>query len=214
MHVSEVTGDSAELGEISPLGWVPNDDLGYEDWERAMQGFFLVHRSLNWIIGDGLNFGERRYGEMYAQAIECTGWAYQRLADAKWVAANVPLENRREALTWTHHRHVARLPGPAQGEWLDRAEEGAWTTADLYRSMNSIEEKEEPIVVEPIEEKKMPGRYMESIRRVTGANDRLIRDTWNTYHRGVKPLPGTIPYSVYICWRLIEELRYDEAEEN
>lgn len=152
MHVPDMVKESGDLGEISPIGWVPNEDLSYEDWEYAMQGFFLAHKSLNWIIGDGLNFGESRYGEMYAQAIECTGWAYQRLADAKWVAAAVPIENRREALTWTHHRHVASLPPPAQEQWLARAEEESWTTTELYHGMNGIKSRSivEPIIVKPI----------------------------------------------------------------
>ena len=29
--------------------------------------------SIQWCIGDWLNYGERRYGETYAQAIEATG---------------------------------------------------------------------------------------------------------------------------------------------
>lgn len=151
MTVSDVAiREEADLGQISPLGWIPRDDLSYEDWEYAMEGFFLAHRSLNWIIGDGLNFGEKKYGETYAQAIDCTGWSYQRLADAKWVSKAIPIENRREELTWTHHRYVASLPEPAQTEWLVRAEEEGWTTSDLHRSLNGKKAGKIPeLIVKP-----------------------------------------------------------------
>ncbi len=45
MTVPSVVND-ADLGEISPVGWIPKEDLAYEDWEYAMQGFFLAHKSL------------------------------------------------------------------------------------------------------------------------------------------------------------------------
>jgi hypothetical protein len=115
-----------------------------------LRGFIEAQNSLNWLVGDGLNYGERRWGEMYAQAILVTDWAYQRLADAKWVAAAVPQENRRYNLTWTHHKHVAKLPPVAQDEWLAQADENGWSTAELRGRMNGTKKLPEPdVVIEP-----------------------------------------------------------------
>lgn len=139
-----------DLGVISRTGWIPPEDMAFEDWEHTLRGFIEAQNSLNWLVGDGLNYGERKWGEMYAQAILVTDWAYQRLADAKWVAAAVPQENRRDNLTWTHHKHVAKLPPVAQDEWLAQADENGWSTAELRGRMNGTKKLPEPdVVIEP-----------------------------------------------------------------
>ena len=125
-----------DVGEVSPVGRIPRWGLSFDDWASTMQGFFEVQRSLNWLIGDGLNYGESKYGEAYAQAVEVTGWDYQRLADAKWVAGAVPIDVRRLDLSWTHHKYVASLEVDAQIRWLDLAEENSWSSAELKRAMN------------------------------------------------------------------------------
>ena len=45
-----------------------------------------VAQTVQWWIGDALNFGEQRYGEMYTQAIDETGLDYQTLPN--WKGAN------------------------------------------------------------------------------------------------------------------------------
>ena len=142
---------SADLGEISPVGWKPATDMTFEDWEYAMSGFIVAQRSLNWIIGDGLNFGEQVYGEKYAQVMEATGWTYQRIADAKWVAGSVPHEVRREALSWTHHRSVAKLPPLAQEKWLKEAEENTLTASEMRTMMNGGKLEGKDILIAPPE---------------------------------------------------------------
>lgn len=124
------------IGEISTIGWVPRSGLPFDEWERVMGGLFQTQRSLNWIIGDGLNYGEYTYGEAYAQAIEITGWEYQRLADVKYVASKVPYDLRNQDLTWTHHKYVAPLDMSSQKKWLDEAAEKEWTTAQLKSALN------------------------------------------------------------------------------
>lgn len=75
-----------------------------------------------WWVGDWLNYGEQRWGEMYAQAEVTTGWDYQRLRDAKWVANGVHLSVRKDNLSWSHHKEVAHLEPQEQAAWLNRAE--------------------------------------------------------------------------------------------
>lgn len=116
---------------ISELGWSPPETLPYETWEKIMTGLFQTEQSLKWVIGDGLNFGERRYGEMYAQAIEMTGLDYQTLANYKYVARNVPPHNRNLNLYWTAHKIVASLDDDLQEYWLTVAEENSWSTRQL-----------------------------------------------------------------------------------
>ncbi len=59
-----------------------------------------------WAIGDWLNYGERRYGEMYAQAVDATGYENGTLRDAKWVSGAYELSIRIYNLSFAHHRIV------------------------------------------------------------------------------------------------------------
>lgn len=105
--------------------------MPFEQWEAVGYTLQTISGSVSWWIGDWLNYGERKYGETYAQAIEATGWAIQRLKDAKWVAAAVPKEIRRGELSWTHHRHIAHLPEEEQQKWIADAIKQEWSSADL-----------------------------------------------------------------------------------
>jgi len=44
-------------------------------------------------LGDWLNYGEPRYGEMHSQALESTDYEYQTLKDFKWVADKIKLSH-------------------------------------------------------------------------------------------------------------------------
>lgn len=85
---------------------------------------------------------------MYAQAVEVTGWDYQRLADTKYVALHVEFSFRNENLSWTHHRHVASLPKNKPSGWnwrlltadqpaTQRHDQGKQATAAHSASQNS-----------------------------------------------------------------------------
>ena len=51
------TIDESDLGEIGLVGWTPPENMTFEEWGRAINGFIDAQNSMNWIIGDGLNFG-------------------------------------------------------------------------------------------------------------------------------------------------------------
>ena len=72
-------------------------------------------------LGDWLNYGERKYGEMYTQAIDELDYTKQALKDAKWVSAQVEKSRRRDNLSFSHHREVAPLEPDEQEEWSGRA---------------------------------------------------------------------------------------------
>ena len=66
-----------------------------------------VAQTVQWWIGDALNFGEQRYGEMYTQAIDETGLGYDAIRQMKWVASQYEMCTRVHNLSWTHHRAAA-----------------------------------------------------------------------------------------------------------
>ena len=90
-----------------------------------------VSRSVMWWIGDWLRFGERRWGEMYAQAVEDTGRGEDTLRAAKWVAEKFENVRRRTDCSWSHHKEVAALPPAEADELLDLAEREGLSTREL-----------------------------------------------------------------------------------
>lgn len=151
MDGSLVSAFEGDIGEVDVTGWKPKAGLSYQKWYDAMQELFAAQSSLNWLIGDGLNFGEVRFGEAYAQVAELTGWSYQHAADMKWVAGKVPHHVRSANLSWTHHRIVAALKSSEQQQmWLRRAEVNEWSTAQLRRAMRglpAVDDEPEPLVL-------------------------------------------------------------------
>jgi hypothetical protein len=73
-----------------------------------------IGRACQWWIGDWLNYGERAYGEKYAQGMAATGYELQTLTNMAWVAARVEISRRREILSWSHHAEVAALESDEQ----------------------------------------------------------------------------------------------------
>ena len=84
-------------------------------------------------IGDALNYGQKRYGEKYAQAMDATGCAYQSLANWSWVSNHVPISNRVAGLSWTHHRLVANMGTEQQKQILESAKARGISVTEFER---------------------------------------------------------------------------------
>jgi hypothetical protein len=113
--------------QITPTSWTPTEPMSFEDWAQAGANLQSIARSVNWLLGDWLAYGERNFGEMYTQAIELTGMEYQTLANIVWVAKRVEPSRRRETLSWAHHETVASLKPAEQDKWLGEAESEGMT---------------------------------------------------------------------------------------
>lgn len=100
-------------------------------WIEAGKSLRELDAAVHWWIGDWLNFGQKAYGVTYEEAIQQTGFAYQTLADDKWIASRVGFSLRKENLTWGHHRIVASLPAAQQERLLNLAEEKQLTIDQL-----------------------------------------------------------------------------------
>jgi N6-adenosine-specific RNA methylase IME4 len=110
-------------GQATRTGWQLPEALTFEEWDACGRGLDHVDGALMWWRGDWLRFGERKYGETYAQAIETTGDNYQTLRNAQWVAGAFELSRRRDILSWSHHAEVAGIEDAAtQDRFLDEAE--------------------------------------------------------------------------------------------
>jgi hypothetical protein len=107
---------------LTPIG-VPS----LQEWREC--GRFLRHAqaSVHFWIGDWLNFGEQAFGTPYEKVIGETGFDYQTVASAKWVAAKIALSRRRETISFEIHKEAAVLLPDEQEVFLTRAGQEGWT---------------------------------------------------------------------------------------
>jgi site-specific DNA-methyltransferase (adenine-specific) len=112
-------------------GLTIRDDCPFEVWSGFVARLMETEKRTLWYLGDLANFGERRYGEMYSQALETTEYAYQTLRDAAWVAGRIELSRRRDNLGFSIHKEVAALDPADADELLDRYVAEGWTQKRL-----------------------------------------------------------------------------------
>jgi hypothetical protein len=110
-----------------------DESLSRPEWDNIGTFLKTANKAVQWWIGDWLNFGERKWGEMYTQALEQTDYEQGSLRQMKWVSSKVQLCTRVHNLDWTHYREVADLPQPQQELWLTYAEKNNTSVHDLRR---------------------------------------------------------------------------------
>jgi hypothetical protein len=107
---------------ITPTGIEFNEELSFEEWDDLGQKLAPIGKSIGFIIGDWINYGEKRWGDKYEEALQRTGMAYQTLANYAYVARKVQFSCRQEKLGFEHHAVVAKLKTPDEQEhWLRMA---------------------------------------------------------------------------------------------
>lgn len=141
MSDSTVLAVPGELTRVSlqlPLG------LDFDGWVRVGQQLGRFEAASRWWIGDWLNYGERSYGQAYAQEIDATGLDYGSLNQCRWVADRIEFVRRRRNLSWSHHYEVAKLTVEQQDYWLDKAEQNDWTRKELRAFLKAARAKRLP----------------------------------------------------------------------
>jgi hypothetical protein len=122
---------------ITPTGIEFHEELSFDEWEDLGQKLAPVGKSIGFIIGDWINYGENHWGDKYDDAIKRTGMAYQTLRDFAYVARRVQLSFRNDKLDFTHHRVVAKLKDSEdQQHWLDMAVKHNLGKRRLQKSIN------------------------------------------------------------------------------
>lgn len=106
-------------------------ELSFDRYAALLGMLGEIKRRTSWMIGDALNYGERVYGETYAQAAEATGLRPSTLATYRWVCDRVPYERRLEGVSFSAHEAVATLNPGDQRRWLQRAADENWTRETL-----------------------------------------------------------------------------------
>jgi hypothetical protein len=137
--------------------------LAYDEWERAGRQLADVLDSSSWWLGDWLVYGKDHYTDRYQRGIRTAGLSYQTLRNYAWVSRRFDLTRRRPALSFQHHAELASMPVEEQDLWLDRAEQGRWTTKQLRTAIRAARQNApQPCApTEPIRRLEVPGSRLQ-----------------------------------------------------
>ncbi len=115
----------------TPTGLVFAESTPLEVWAGLTTRLLRQRKVLEWALADAINFGEKRYGEVYSQWVEETGLTKHTLTNIAAVGRRVEMSRRRENVSFSHHAEVAYLPVDRQERLLEAAEDAGWTRYEL-----------------------------------------------------------------------------------
>lgn len=105
--------------------------IDFEEWEKVGHKLRNLAQGVMWWVGDWLNYGEQTYGEGYAQAMDATGYSYNTLKQAKYIASKFASDERDERLTFGHYQAVAGEPSDVAVALLTKAADEDLSIKDL-----------------------------------------------------------------------------------
>lgn len=113
-------------------------ELSIEDWVAVGQHLAEIGKAYQWSVADWVLYGQNKYGDKYAEAMERTGFAYQTIANIVSVARKIEFSRRRENLPFSHHAEVAQLDAPQADQLLQKAESERWTARQTREAAQRI----------------------------------------------------------------------------
>ena len=135
--ISAISGGPFKATSVGLL--VPQEKIPVEKWLAYGSQLRTIQGAVRWAIGDWLNYGETKYGEMYSQAYTLFGeYSESSIRNMRRVATYIPLDRRRTTLSWSAHAEIASLPEKEQEQWLDELEMGM-SRYDLRLALNGSE---------------------------------------------------------------------------
>ena len=147
----ESSGQSSEVAQrlgaltggavrLTPMGLEFVCEPTWDEWYDVITSLRGVETAVRWWIGDALSYGERRWGERYAQAVdaaEVLPLSVDSVRNCQWVAEQCEFGRRRPKLSWSHHREVAALDPTEQDALLDAAERDSWSRNELRKAVRA-----------------------------------------------------------------------------
>jgi hypothetical protein len=119
------------------LGVKISKSISFETWGAAVHGYYGAMKIASFALGDLLNFGEKKFHEEFAQALDARKISLKTVENVMYVCENVPATLRRAELTFSHHAEVAALGDPAkQKELLEAAVTGNLNIKALRKLRN------------------------------------------------------------------------------
>ena len=122
---------------LSRAGLIITEDLTFEEWQALGNQITPVAKSIGFIVGDWINYGDGRYGEKYTEALRLTGLSLATLQEYAYVARRVETSVRTEVLDFSHHKVIAKIKdSESQKKWLETAATENLSVARLRKSIN------------------------------------------------------------------------------
>jgi len=171
---------------LTKNGLTPLGTPSFDQWRACGEFLRNANGAVHFWIGDWLNYGEQKYGETYAQAIDGTQYDYQTLSNDKWIASRVEVSRRRENLSFSHHSEVAELDPEEQDELLDLADNQKLNRSEFRKVVRSYklqldlpeltDEERSPIDQEEFE-------VVEKLAiKLLDATENIVNLNWSTLH--------------------------------
>lgn len=105
-----------------------HEDISKEEWTELGRKLGEAGRSLGFLIGDWLNYGNGKgqWGDTYTEAMRITGLEYKTLRDYASVSRKIKLSLRNDNLAFELHKKIAPIKDESeQRKWLEVAERQA-----------------------------------------------------------------------------------------
>lgn len=134
---------------LTSVGLTVVGTLGFDEWMELMSTLVRMETAFQFAIGDALLYGESKFGEKYSQAMDATGLSYQSLANMVWVSRHVPMSNRVDGVSWTHHRVIASVDPTDQRLLLEMARDSSMSATSLQTHISGKEPRHRVMVEVP-----------------------------------------------------------------
>ena len=108
----------------------------FEEWSDQFYRADQTDKSIKWILGDALVIGESRFSDTWSQVVD-PKYAEQHKEKMR-VAKLIPLDERRESLSWSVHRACAATEIEVRRELLNRAEAEDWDTRRMAKEVSDL----------------------------------------------------------------------------
>lgn len=108
---------------FTPTGLIIEPWVTYEAWVQYGRKLQLADKGIQWALGDWVIFGEGKFKERAAQAVEFTGLKIRTLQNYATVAKAIDESRRRDSdvVDFSVHAEVAQLPENEQERILSEA---------------------------------------------------------------------------------------------
>ena len=138
---------------FSKVGLVIARELAFDEYEVLGDGCERLDNWLGFYQGDRLVYGERVYGEQYAQVIP--DGREKKYQEYKFIAEMFPPERRRESLSYSHHAETRSLEPELQDQILDKAVEyglSSMAVRGLVKAAKGEQPKEDKNYLDQLED--------------------------------------------------------------
>jgi hypothetical protein len=128
--------ESITLGEpagvhLTKSGLTFSRAISIEEWTDFGKNLKKIEAALQWWIGDWLNYGEKKYGNKYTEALQLLEYEEKSLRNISSISKRIEMSRRRDNLSWSHHAEVAVLEPENQTKLLDWAEKEKVSVKEL-----------------------------------------------------------------------------------